>query len=93
MQMDFDPNRIMPVEGLGSVYEVLTLRDNWGELRATEGALINSTFTEVIVPAPDETGLAGPGWRLELLPSYQLTEPGPDGRWTVEAAPEAPPPG
>jgi hypothetical protein len=93
MQMDFDPNRIMPVEGLGSVYEVLTLRDNWGELRATEGALINSTFTEVIVPAPDETGLAGPGWRLELLPSYQLTEPGPDGRWTVETAPEAVPPG
>lgn len=73
MKMEFDPNQVTPVEGLGGVYRVLTIRDAWGELRASEGALIASDFKQAIAAAPDSTGLAGPGWTLSLNSGYRLS--------------------
>lgn len=68
MQMEFDPNQILPIEGLGTYYEVLTVRDLWGEARAVEGAVISAAFDRLILaePAPDQ--LSGPGWRLIPAP-------------------------
>jgi hypothetical protein len=77
VQFEFDPERVTPVEGLGSVYARLTLRDRWGELVATEGALIDPTFTRLTTAAPTPSGLSGPGWRLRLNPGYGVA--GPDG--------------
>lgn len=93
MQMEFNPNQVTPIEGLGTYYGTLTVRDVWGELRATEGALINPNFSEVIVPAPDQSGLAGPGWRVELAPSYRPAAVTPDGVRGIEAAQTEPAPG
>lgn len=76
-QMEFDPNAVTPVEGLGNYYGVLTLRDAWGELRAENGALVSTDFRRLIVSSPEPGALAGPGWRLRLAPGYQLL--GPDG--------------
>lgn len=79
MQMEFNPNQVTPVEGLGSVYEALTLRDAWGEFRATGGALISSDTTRAILAEPGPDGLSGPGWTLTLAPGYRLAAPGADG--------------
>ncbi len=75
MQMEFNPNQTLPVEGLGTYYEVLTIRDRWGEVRATQGAVISTNFDRLFLaePAPDQ--LSGPGWRLSLSPGFQVVPP------------------
>ena len=77
MQMEFDPNEITPLDGLGNFYPVLTIRDAWGELRAEDGALISTDTRRVVVSSPATGARSGPGWRLNLAPGYQLV--GPDG--------------
>jgi len=78
MRMEFNPNQITAIPGLGSFYGTLTIRDSWGELRTTEGAVIASDYQRVIAASPDASGLTGPGWVLTLTPGYQLA-PAADG--------------
>jgi hypothetical protein len=73
MQFEFDPNHVTPVEGLGSVYQRLTLRDRWGEFRADQGALIVPDFSRLVASTPAPGGLSGPGWTLQLAPGYVVT--------------------
>jgi hypothetical protein len=73
MQMEFDPNLITPIQDLGTVYEVITLRDTWGELRARAGALLSADYTRVVVAAPGPSGLSGAGWSLVLAPGYRIS--------------------
>lgn len=87
MQFEFDPNRVTPVEGLGSVYERLTLRDRWGEFRATEGALIAPDFSRLVASTPAPGGLSGPGWSLQLAPGYVVTAA--DGSGVMRVAPDS----
>jgi len=83
MRMEFNPNQITPVPELGAFYGTLTIRDAWGELRTTEGAVISSDFQRVIAASPDQSGLQGPGWGLSLNAGYQLVPPSPNGVWTI----------
>jgi hypothetical protein len=83
MQMEFDPNAVTPIEGLGSVYRTLTVRDAWGELRATDGALISPDFTRIVVAAPGPDGRSGPGWSLNLAPGATVALPDATGVRTV----------
>lgn len=87
MQIEFDPNQVTPVQGLGAVYERLTLRDAWGELIAGEGALISENYALAMAPAPGADGLSGPGWRLALAPGYRISGPDPAGVFRPEPAP------
>lgn len=80
---EFDPNRVTPIEGLGSVYARLRLQDVWGELVATDGALIDPGFTRLTTAAPGPDGRAGPGWTLRLNPGYSITPPNLDGVYRV----------
>lgn len=89
-QYEFDPNQVTPVEGLGSLYQVVTLRDVWGEFHANQGALISGDFRRLTAAAPGPDGLSGPGWRLFLNPGYRVT-PMIGGAWRVEEAPLEPP--
>lgn len=89
MRMEFNPNLVTPVEGLGALYEVLTLRDVWGEFRATSGALISPDSTRAVLAEPVGEGLAGPGWTLSLAPGYRLVGPGPDGAYRPLLIPQA----
>jgi hypothetical protein len=92
MEMVFNPNEVTPIEGAGTYYGVLTVRDVWGELRAEDGALISANFQRVVAAAPVENGLAGPGWRLTLAPGYQLLGPDAGGVLRlVEIPADAPP--
>ncbi|MEZ5971927.1 MAG: hypothetical protein R3C31_08995 [Hyphomonadaceae bacterium] len=76
-QFEFNPNVVTPIEGLGTYYETLTIRDMWGEARITEGAVITSDFGQLLLadPDPGSGGLTGPGWTLELAPGHQIVEP------------------
>jgi hypothetical protein len=90
MQMEFDPNQVTPIEGLGSHYSVLIVRDVWGELRASQGALLSRDFTRLVVALPDLTGLAGPGWTLSLTPAYAVGPTTITGARTLVAPPSFP---
>lgn len=91
MQFEFDPNGVTPVEGLGSVYQTLTIRDAWGELRATDGALISPNFNELTASGPGPGGLSGRGWLLTLAPGYRIGAPDAQGVLRPELI-QAPPP-
>ena len=92
MQMEFDPNTVTPLESLGNFYPSLTIRDAWGELRATEGALISTDYRRVLVSSPGQGAISGPGWRLSLAPGYQLVGPDRAGIFRpVQAPADAPP--
>lgn len=80
-QFEFNPNQVTPLEGLGGHYETLVLRDSWGELRASAGALITQDFRSARAPAPGPDGLSGPGWSLTLAPGWRLAPPSADGVW------------
>lgn len=75
MQMEFDPDAVTPLENLGNFYTTLTIRDAWGELRATDGAVISTDYRRVIVSSPGRGAMSGPGWQLRLAPGYQLVGP------------------
>ncbi|WP_395647490.1 hypothetical protein [Terricaulis sp.] len=83
VQMEFDPNQVSPVEGLGQVYGVLTIRDVWGELRTTAGGLISADFTRLTLALPDPGGVSGPGWTLTLNPGFLVSAPDQSGVTTV----------
>lgn len=91
MQFEFDPGQVTPVEGLGTVYQSLVLRDAWGELRATEGALISSTFQLLTLSRPNPGGLTGPGWILSLAPGYRMGTSDAQGVLRPELIPAPPP--
>ena len=91
MQFEFDPNGVTPVEGLGTVYQTLTIRDAWGELRANDGALISPNFDQLTASSPGPGGLSGRGWALTLAPGYRIG--GPDAQGVIRPEPiTAPPP-
>ena len=90
MRMEFDPNHVTPVDGMGNVYQSLTIHDAWGELRATEGAAIFSDYQHATAAGPDESGLAGPGWTVQLHPGYRVTAPDAAGVRTILGAPPSP---
>jgi hypothetical protein len=92
MQFEFDPTQVTPVDSLGTVYQVLTLRDQWGEFRATEGALIATDFTRLTAASPSIGGLYGPGWSLSLAPGYHIGMPDAAGVIRPELIPPPPPP-
>lgn len=91
MQFEFDPGQVTPVEGLGTVYQRLVLRDAWGEFRAAEGALMSPNFNLLTASAPNPDGLSGPGWTLALAPGYRMGFPDARGVIRPELSPPPPP--
>lgn len=93
MQFEFDPNQVTPIDGLGTFYQRLVVRDVWGELRATEGALISPTFSVLTAANPTLAGTSGPGWILTLNHAYVITVPDVDGVVRPQLIPPPPPSG
>ncbi|MET0646957.1 MAG: hypothetical protein ABW208_10080 [Pyrinomonadaceae bacterium] len=76
MRMSFDPGNLAPLEGLGTVYPNIRVVDVWGVLNvARGGALMNKTYSVVVVPAPPDASarpVRGDGWTLELNDGWTL---------------------
>jgi len=79
----FDPNQVRTIPGLGVYYGYREVTDVWGQLRASEGALIMANPNRVIVARPDATALAGPGWTLTLAAGFRLNGPDASGAYTL----------
>ncbi len=81
MQISFDPNTLVPLGDVGTVYPTLEIRDRWGTLVVTDGALVSADWSRVTVPlGPEDAGaLSSAGWRLELSPGWRVG-PGPRSR-------------
>lgn len=88
-QMSFDPHTVTPLDQSGNVYNNLTLRDAWGQITASDGALISNDFSNLTVDAPTADGLSGPGWRLSLAPGFEISPPEASG---VRRVRQTPPP-
>lgn len=71
MQVSFDPGGVDVLPGHGRIYRSMVLRDSWGTLTVTAGALIRSDWSAVVVPAPD-SALVGDGYRLDLAEGWEI---------------------
>ena len=78
MNVQFDPNNLLPLEGLGTVYPNLRISDVWGILTVTNGALIDSKWSSVSVPAAQD------GWTLDLKAGWTKSPGARKGDWTVQ---------
>ncbi len=73
INIGFDPNKITPLKGIGSVYRNVRIIDNWGELQTIDDGeiLITEDWKNVILPYADEVKINGNiqesnYWRLVL---------------------------
>ncbi len=75
-QIGFNPQNLLPLEGYGTVYPTLYVKDNWGVLNVSEGALLSPGWDRVTLSLPQSQEgniITGEGWRLELAEGYTVT--------------------
>jgi len=75
MSVQFNPRNLQPLEKAGTVYPTMRITDEWGILEASNGALMKSDWSAVIVVAPSVSAgssLKGDGWTLELKPGWKI---------------------
>lgn len=72
-------NTATPLEGVGTVYQLSSVTDDWGSLEVTGGALMiqapGGRITQIRLAAPADAAarpLRGEGWTLELSPGWTL---------------------
>lgn len=91
----FDPNKVTPLGGEGTVYGVIRAAADWGVLNVEKDGLLSTDWSRLTVAyadaVPTEDGLRGDGWILTLKPEWEAT-PGPrDGDWTIRRRERAEP--
>lgn len=67
MRFTFDPNKVVPLPGQGTVYPALRVTDTWGVLEVSGGALMALDWRSVTVALPEE----GKTWTLQLKPGFK----------------------
>lgn len=73
MRIEFNPNNLFPLPGVGTVYPTLKILDDWGVLTVRGGALIDDDWTAVRVQAPESPDvLETPEWTLALSPNWHV---------------------
>jgi hypothetical protein len=80
--MQMDPYDVHPFENHGTVYERITISDEWGKIVVDKGALISSDFKTLTVVAPP----AG-AWTLDLAPGWRMAPATRPGDSVVQKAP------
>ena len=68
MSYSFNPNTLVPLGALGTVFPTMRLTDDWGVLEVSGGALLNIPGRKASVPA----GGRGKGWTLELNSGWKI---------------------
>jgi hypothetical protein len=84
----FNPDELIPLDDVGTVYPTLTLSDSWGVLTVTggPGALLYNDWSAARVTAPTTTDpphITGQGWTLDLAEGWHLERPEGVGTWTI----------
>lgn len=76
--VSFNPNNLVSLDGVGTVYPTATVGDEWGRLEVSNGALMireGGRMTKVYVSSPSSLNarpITGDGWRLELKEGWTL---------------------
>ena len=67
MQFTFDPTNVQPFGEHGTVYPSMEVRDEWGKIVVTGGALLSPDFKRLVVPANGQgyTLTLSDGWRID----------------------------
>lgn len=76
-EFTFDPNNVQPLEGVGTVYPTMEVRDGWGKIVVTGGALMTSDYKTLIVPA------SGEGYTLTLATGWRIVDGARSGDQTL----------
>jgi len=87
VQYEFDPYRVESFPDRGQVYDVLAVRDAWGELEVTSGGALptpseTGSVAAFRVPAPagaEGEPIVGDGWSLTLAPGWRLAADAREG--------------
>ncbi len=86
MQIQLNPNRVIQIDKLGTLYQEARISDQWGVLQTKEGVLISDDFTKAIVPVPRDRQmkpLQGPGWEITLADGWDIAAGPRHGDWHV----------
>lgn len=86
----FNPQTLVAMEGVGTIYPTLGLGDDWGTLTVERGgALVVADQSRATVPAPATGGAPakGDGWTLDLKPGWRLVAGARAGDWTLARDP------
>ncbi len=89
MHIQFDPRNLKPLAGDGTVDPTMHIVDDWGILDVTDGALMKSDWSAVVVAAPAAFAgarLTGEGWTLELKPGWKVAAGAKTGDFLLEAS-------
>ncbi len=87
MQISFDPNQLQPLDSLGTIYRTLEIKDRWGTLQVTNGALLSADWSKVSVPAPaklNARALSSEGWSIQIKEGWKVVPAGRPGDYTVK---------
>jgi hypothetical protein len=93
LNMSFNPNTVVPLDTLGTVYPTGSFTAQWGAIEVTEGgALITPMYNAVRVPAATSllakgTVVVGQGWTLTMKPGWRLAPGARAGDYTVVEGP------
>jgi len=90
MNVQFNPNNLVPLEGLGTVYPTIRVSDIWGTLTVAKGALLAGDWSRITVSAPTNSGpesLEGEGWSLALQKGWTLAPGERSGDKILKQAP------
>ena len=89
----FDPNNVMGIDSLNTVYPTMRLVDAWGILEVSAGAWLirggNGQLVRAQVPAPQSAAAAplkGDGWTLTLNEGWRIVAAERRGDFKVENA-------
>ncbi len=88
----FDPNNLMPLDSNGTVYPTATIKDDWGNLEVSNGALLireGGRVRKIFVSIPSDVKarpLKGDGWTLELTAGWSLTPGQREGDFVLTSA-------
>jgi len=89
----FNPQTLVALDGVGTVYPSMRLTDVWGSLEVERGgALVRSTTRLATVPrvGPSADSGNGDGWRLQLKPGWAIVPGQRTGDLTVTHVDSAP---
>lgn len=73
----FNPQTLVPLDGLGTVYPTMRLTDDWGSLQVEQGGALvrgKAKLASVTAVGADAAGTSGEGWRLKLNPGWQVRQ-------------------
>lgn len=88
MNMQYNPNNLLPLDSLGTIYPDIRIVDVWGILTVSRGgALRNPTFTKIYVSAPSNLSsspIQGDGWTLELNTGWTIANGERKGDYIVK---------